>query len=203
MSNLIFPDLPGLTWNVVRQPEFKTRTQKAISGREVRLAFYANPMYLFKMTYDVLREGSQYAELKALAGFFVQMKGSYDSFLYQCPGDSSVTDQTFGVGNGSDTVFNLARPFGSSTAPGYEVVQNPKPGFQIYKDGVLTTAYTVNSNNQIVFTLPVTSGVQLTWTGEYYYRVRFNMDAAEFNQFMQDLWELKKCELYGSLANKV
>jgi len=204
MSNAFFPTLTGLAWNVVRQPEFNTKTQKAVSGREVRLAFMSFPLYTFKLTYEVLRGGNAYTEIKQLCSFFLQRQGKFDSFLYQDPTDNAVTGQGFGSGNGSTKAFQLVRAYGTLSSAFVEPVQNLNGTPSIYINGTLQNAstYTI-SNGMVTFNSAPASGTSLTWTGGFYYRVRFNMDAAEFNQFMQDLWELKKCELYGSTMNKV
>lgn len=46
----------------------------------------------------------------------------------------------------------------------------------------------------ITFTTAPLAGASLSWTGSFYYRVRFKQDAAEFSQFMTGLHELKKLE---------
>ena len=45
MSNLIFPILPGLQWNVKKSPQFHTTIVKHTSGRETRVANYAYPLW--------------------------------------------------------------------------------------------------------------------------------------------------------------
>ncbi len=204
MSNAVFPVLPGLTWNVVRQPEFRTKVQSAVSGREIRLAFMSSPMYTFKMGYEVLRQGGAFNELKTLGGFFLNRLGSFDSFLYTDPTDSSVTAASFGAGNGTTLQFQLVRPYGPAGSAFVEPVENLNGAPAIYKDGVLqTTGYTVGDTGIVTFATAPSAGVQLTWTGSFYYRVRFKQDVAEFNNFMKDLFDLKKMELYGATSNKV
>lgn len=204
MSNAVFPTLPGLAWNVVRQPEFKTRVQKSVSGREIRLAFMSSPMYTFKMSYNVLRQTTGYNELKTIGGFFLSRMGSFDSFLYQDPTDYTITDQLFGVGDGVTKDFQLVRGYGVSGSNFVEMVQNINGTPTIKKAGVVqSTGWSVNSTGMVSFSVAPASGQQLTWSGQFYYRVRFNNDVAEFNQFMKDLFEMKKLELYGSLSNKV
>ena len=203
MSNLVFPTLAGIAWNVAKQPEFHTKIQKAVSGREVRLAFMSSPMVTFKMQYDVLRQNSAYSELKTLLSFFLTVKGSFDSFLYDDLTDNAVTNQQFGVGNGGTQYYQLVRAYGAGSTSFAEAVQNLKAAPTIKVNGSTVSNYTISDDGMVHFDTAPVSGAVLTWTGGYYYRVRFNQDSSEFNQFMKDLFELKKCELYGSLSNKV
>lgn len=39
------------------------------------------------------------------------------------------------------------------------------------------------------------NGAALTWSGSFYWRVRFDLDQADFNNFLSQLWELKKIVL--------
>ena len=67
MSNQVFPTLPGLTWNVVRAPQWATRIQKAVSGKEFRSAWMSAPIYTFRLSYEVLREAASFQEIQQLA----------------------------------------------------------------------------------------------------------------------------------------
>ena len=52
----IFPSLPGLGWSVSKAPKFATRTQKAISGRELRVVDQLYPVWTFTLKYEFLRD---------------------------------------------------------------------------------------------------------------------------------------------------
>jgi hypothetical protein len=69
------------------------------------------------------------------------------------------------------------------------------PNPQIFVNGVLNIAYTQSATGVITFTVPPAAGAALTWTGFYYWRVRFNDDVAEFNNFLYQLWEAKQITL--------
>jgi hypothetical protein len=43
--------------------------------------------------------------------------------------------------------------------------------------------------------LAATAGIPLLWSGQFYYRVRFDDDSLDFTQFMQNFWALKKLKL--------
>lgn len=209
----MFPALPGLLWNSTRTPEFHTKVQKAVSGRELRAAMMAYPMYRFKLEYEFLRDdrssmspASPRDELKKLGGFFTARMGMFDSFLYTDPADNAVTDQLIGTGDGATKTFQLTRTYGAGGFTFIEPVQNVNLLTNLKVNGVAKANpadYSVSATGLITFVTAPGAALSVTWTGTYYYRVRFNIDMADFNQFMYDLWEFKKCELYGAPGNKV
>lgn len=190
MSNAIFPTLPGLKWDVVKQPQFSTIVHRSISGKEIRGSFWSYPLWTFKVSFEVLRNDAT-NELKTLMGFFLQRQGSYDTFLFEDPDDKTVTGQTIGTGDGTTTLFQLIRTFGGFVEPVFNLNGTPS----IYLNGVLqTSGYSVGSTGIVTFTAAPGNGVAITADFSYYFRVRFTQDQAEFSKFMKDLWELKKCE---------
>src|SRR5579863_6263095 len=139
MSTAVLSLPPGLGWGVKRSPLWKTRKQEAISGKRTTLADWSFPRWQWEVTVDFLRQagsnqqtpsfaGSTYSEFAALAGFFNQRSGGFDSFLFQDPDDNTVTHQSIGVGDGSTTVFPLIRAFGGFIEP-------------IYAPNVMSTVY--------------------------------------------------------------
>lgn len=191
MSDSVFPALPGLKWDVVKKPEFSTNIKQVTSGKELRAAYWSYPRWHFSLSYELLRGASEFTELQTLMGFFMQRKGSFDSFLYEDPSDHQVTGQVLGIGNGTITAFQCVRVLGGYVEP----IKNLHGTPTVYLDGVVqATGWTV-SNGIITFSTPPSSSVVVSVDFQFYFRVRFKMDEAEFNQFMLDLWELKKCEM--------
>lgn len=193
MSNAVFPSLPGLSWNIIKSPIWKTHVQESVSGKELRSALMNYPLYKWSLNYEVLRAEAAYTELQQLMGFFNARKGAFDSFLYPDPDDNTVTNYQFGIGDGSTTGFQLARVYGSFVEP----VQNVNTITNIKVAGVIKTNpanYTINSTGFVTFAVAPTAGQAITWSGTYYWRVRFLQDVADFDQFMRDLWTLKKLE---------
>jgi uncharacterized protein (TIGR02217 family) len=191
MSNAVFPTLPGLSWSVTKSPQWSTRVQKAVSGREFRAAYYNLPLWTFKLAYEVLRAGAQ-QELQQLVGFYLARQGSFDSFLYADPTDHAVVAQPFGTGNGATTKFQLTRTMGGYAEP----IVAPQATPAIYANGVLqSSGVAVDLTTGIAtFTTAPANGVLLTWTGSFYYRCRFLADSIDFDNFMSDLWQAKKVE---------
>jgi uncharacterized protein (TIGR02217 family) len=189
MGNAVFPVLPGLSWSVTKTPQWSTRTQKAVSGRELRAAYYSSPLWTFKLSYEVLRaNGLQ--ELQQLVGFFNARQGGFDSFLYADPSDNAVTQAPFGVGDGVKSKFQLTRPYGGFAEPVAALQGAPS----IFVNGV-QVGFTVDVNSGVV-TLAAAppAGAVLAWSGSFYYRCRFLQDSVDFDNFMKDLWQAKKVE---------
>ncbi len=205
MSNFIFPTLPGLAWNVGVAPTFATSVKRAVSGRELRAAFQAYPLWKISLAFEFLRDGNRGADYDTLAGFFLARKGMWDSFLFTVPSDNSVTAMNFGTGDGSTKIFQMTRTFGAGGNTFIEPCQNINGAPSIYVNGVLktlTTDYTI-SNGLVTFVTAPGNGLAITWTGSFYYRCRFLQDVSDFSLFMADLWEMKKIEFIGAPGNKV
>lgn len=96
MSSLpVFPTLPGLTYTVLKTPEFNTLVMSAPNRYEVRIQQEINPTWSFTLIYDFLHDffwgtWTSVSELRTLMGFFTQMGGKASSFLFTDPDDSNV-----------------------------------------------------------------------------------------------------------------
>lgn len=201
MSNAVFPDLPGIDIKVKKSPTWSTRIQKAVSGKELRADLYSYPLYKIALSYNVLRAGAE-AELQNIIGFFNSRKGSFDSFLFTDPLDSTMTNQQIGIGDGTTKDFQIIRTLGGHVEPVMNLNGNPT----IKLGGVAKTLgadFTVSSTGMVSFVAAPGNGVVVTCTANYYYRVRFDSDATDFEQFLWLLWQAKRVDLYGSLGTKI
>jgi hypothetical protein len=222
MGNSVFPTLPGLGFSVTKKPQFITKIQKSVNGRELRAKFSDSPLWTISLTFEFLRDNVSLNELKTLGGFFFSRYGSWDSFLFADPDDSAASNMQFGVGDGVTKVFQLSRTYGTFTEPvtafstfgqvGSALMwsnnsatfwprTNSTPLMWSGPNG-LETPY-VSASGVVTFTKPPVAGQKLYWTGVYYYRCRFLHDEQEYEKFMYQLWTNKKCDLYGSLGNKI
>jgi len=199
MSNEVFPTLPGIKWGIEKEPEFSTRVVRAVSGYEVRLAERAYPTYQIKLSFEFLRSAAAYLELQAVVGLFLRHQGQCDSFLLLDASDYQATNQSFGTGDGVNKIFSLVSTWGGFVQP----VRNIKTIGSITVNGTATSAYTIGTTGLITFTAAPALGAVLRWTGEYYHRCRFADDTLSPRQFMQDIWELNKCDLVGALGNQI
>lgn len=56
MSAFIFPVLPGQKFPARKSPNFNTKPQKALSGKESRIAYRAYPLYEWELEYEFLSD---------------------------------------------------------------------------------------------------------------------------------------------------
>lgn len=193
MGNAVFPEFPGLKWGRKKTAVWSTGTQKSASGREFRTAYYTYPQWRFSLSFEVLRTKASVNELEKLAGFFNARKGSFESFLYEDPADNAVTDQP--VGNTVQGVarYQLVRSMGGFIEPVSAVKERPavKVGGTALAYG---RDYTVTDKGVLVFNTPQPPGRPITWTGDFYFRVRFTSDTVDFENVLGSLWAAKKIE---------
>lgn len=196
MSSQIYPTLPGMEMDMTRRPVWKTSIKESVSGLEVRASYMAYPAWEYTLQYDFLRSAVAFSELQTLVGFFNQMRGAFDDFLWSVPEDNAVTNYQFGLGDGATVSFQLTKAFGGFVEPVYNVNGTPV----IKKSGVTQSTpadYTISSTGLVSFTSPPAVSAPLTWTGSFYQRMRFAKDQADFERFMHQLWALKRVELRG------
>lgn len=75
-----------------------------------------------------------------------------------------------------------------------EASQNPTSYIPTTTAPVTVTDYTL-TGNQVAFAVAPLLNAILTWTGNFYYLVRFSEDVLEFNQLMNQMYELQECKL--------
>lgn len=198
MSNAIYPVLPGLGYSVKRTPQFKTRTQASISGKEVRIADWSAPRYTYELTYEFLRQTTGYNELKTLQSFYLLRQGGFDTFLYDDIDDDTAVAQGIGVGDGVNKSFQLIRSYSGWV----DVILAPNAISTVYLNGIVTAGgnYTVsqygasNTPGIITFITAPAAGVVVTATFSFYFPCRFVDDVQEYEKFMNQLWLAKKVQ---------
>ena len=88
MSDVLFPELPGLEWDLSKKPVFNTKIMESVNGRELRASYQAVPKYEISLSFAFLRESKGRNELQQLESFFIERRGAFDSFLFKMPDDS-------------------------------------------------------------------------------------------------------------------
>jgi hypothetical protein len=199
MSNEVFPTLPGIKWGTEKAPEFSTTIKSAVSGYEVRLSNRVYPKYQIKMAFEFLRNTAAANELAQIVGLFLRHRGAGDSFLLLDADDYAATNQVFGVGTGSQTVFQLTAAWGGLVQPARNIQSLTFVGV----NGVLQPNHGLGAGGVITFATAPAAGSVLTWSGTYYYRCRFADDTLSPKQMLSKLWELGRCDLVGALGSQI
>jgi uncharacterized protein (TIGR02217 family) len=195
MSDLVFPsELSGYAWDSKKKPVFSTISQSPVTGRDVRIALYRQPIYEFMLS-NVWMDT---ADKNSLIAFFVARKGVLDSFLY-ADEDCDVSNQFIGAGNGVITTFQLIKNTGTAV----EWVCNPAPNAQIYVAGALKTAttdYVINWKGEVIFVAAPAVGAVISWSGVAYYRCVFLANELEVSQFANLLYECGEIGFKGGFG---
>jgi uncharacterized protein (TIGR02217 family) len=202
---LALPNLPGITWPVDKSVgQFDTTVQVSVSGKENRHINRVQPRYTYTIQIAALdsngtNAGLIYNSMQTLVGFFNQCFGRALMFQYVDPDDNSVSNQPFGIGDGTTTSFQLCRTLGSFTDSVFAPVGAP----QIYTNGSLLSAgvdYTLNTMTGVVtFSTAPAAGASLTWSGTYAWWCSWDNDALDVSNFASGLYEMKK----ASFSTKV
>jgi uncharacterized protein (TIGR02217 family) len=199
-----FPSLPGQGWSVHKTPMFSTLVASHVSGREVRDPLYANPIWQFELTFDGLASdatsypGLGAQSLQALMGLFLQCQGQFGTFLYGDPSDCAVVGQVIAVGDGATTNFAFVRTLGGFV----ETVGWVTGVTQVSVAGVAQiSGWSLSTPNSLVFATAPASGATIAASFAYAFQCRFDDDAADFEQAMQDLWRLESLKFRSVRAS--
>jgi uncharacterized protein (TIGR02217 family) len=180
----------GVAYPVTRTPIWLTTEHKFQSGKRMRYQWWSYPQYRYTLTFNVLQLST--SDLQNLLAFFNLVGGSAGVFQFTDPDDCTATAAGFGIGNGSQTAFQLYRPFGGTLASWDDPVFAVSGSPQIFISGVSTGAYTLGPTGVVTFNSPPGSGTILTWTGSFNWFCRFDADTADFEKFLDGLYRTKQ-----------
>ncbi|BFM82869.1 hypothetical protein JUNP543_1190 [Acinetobacter baumannii] len=214
MSNVLFPELPGLEWDLSKAPMFNTKIMTSINGRELRASYQSSPKYEISMSYSFLRESKGRSELQQLEGFFIDRRGAFDSFLYKMPDDNQFSCTIVGNGSSEYQVFKevgQSKLYLGNTEPDFSEdvdppMWNEEPASEMWtndQENMWFTGFGLLSNGIVKFSQDLAEGQSIQVSGTFYYRCRFKDDEQEYVNFMHKLWKAQKVELIGSLGNKI
>ncbi len=217
LSDILYPELPGLEWDLSKSPIFNTKIMTSINGRELRASYQAVPKYEISMSYAFLRENKGRKEFQQLEGFFLERRGAFDSFLFKMPDDFEF-NCTF-TGDGITTSFQLYKTLYTSQIPlnntEAKIIGNVDPNmwYKLASKNMWSTnteklmwskaTAQITPDGKYEVSEPIEEGIEVTVSGTFYYRCRFKDDEQEFVNFMDKLWKAGKVELIGSLGNKI
>lgn len=190
MSNLILPKFQGWSYKKTITPIWNTQTYESQSGRETRIQKWKYPRYEIKLNYNFMTDETTQTtvldkgDIERMQGFFNAVAGSFDDFLYFDDTENFVENQTFGIGDGQTIQFQLVRnhPYWAEPVNGI----NEKP--QIFVNGIEAECE-VDAYGVVSFVEPPEADAILSWTGNYYFRVRFSEDQLDLGRTWNGLWE--------------
>ena len=215
MADLIYPELPGLAYNLIKRPIKSTLgiDDPSPSGDEVRLRQYQNPLWEFELIYEWMYDDATetwgtltalpYHQQQALVGFFLQAS----VFLFKDPSDNQVTDGALSVVTVDGVKYSqLVRNIGGFNESMLAVDGSPV----IKVDG---TTMVEGSDYLWDPTLVGFTGPGVSWDGQYitwisdplagaitatfgfYFLCRFKEDSSDFEKFARSLWLNQKVAL--------
>lgn len=189
----VFPYMVGQTFLQLKTPQWSTKIDTSVSGRERRRALWSYTVWRFKVAYDVLRDTPAAPDLDRLYAFFNAHLGPFQEWFFWDKSDNAVVGQSFGYGDGATTTFQLTRSITvgaiSCTEPVFALSGTPT----VQVNGV-TTSVTVGSKGKVTFATAPASGALLTWSGNFFFVCRFGNDALEPEQLIQGLWSSQGIE---------
>jgi hypothetical protein len=215
------PQLIGLAYTVFKRPVRNSGTFQALSGREIRVDYYAATVWQWDLTYSYLpdRVGPRHpsttdSDLATMISFFLETRGGQMPFTFYDPDDHFVTHTHIGVGDGVQNWWVITREYGllmKETEPiGYVVaifpqyypycvmpLDNPK----VYLDNVLQDPSLYDYNRTelgkqlIRFHTPPASGAVITMTFYHLFFTRFADLNYEFEKFLNQIWSAQKITL--------
>lgn len=167
------PPTPG--FGFTGGPEFQTNVQNIASGREKRNGDWSICRHKYTAPFHNIPDVA-YRSIKAV---FLIVRGKLHTFLNRDWGDFQATDEPFGLGNGTTTIFQLSKLSSMPdfpTATYTRIVTKPDAGVTIKVNGVPTAASVSQVDGTVAFGSAPANGAVLTWTGEFFVQVRFDMD---------------------------
>jgi uncharacterized protein (TIGR02217 family) len=191
-----FPSAPMLGWSVTYSPMFSTGSALHTSGREVRAAKYAVPLWLVELNYDLLRMISPNTELQEIIGIFEQSQGEDAPFYFAPPALSPVAAQAIGAGDGTTAMFPFVVTIG-----GYVLTPaNVGTVSAVYLNGVAQPSgnYSVNQTAlapSVTFATAPPAGAVIAADFDWYFVCRFDDDSADAEEFMSELYALQSLKL--------
>jgi uncharacterized protein (TIGR02217 family) len=144
-------------------------------GLEKRNRLWSQFLREYEISYplDVRATSAVLAEVYAA---YLATGGGEDSFDFEDWRDNTATDQLFGIGDASETVFNLFKTYTFGSRTHERRIYRPVSAISIKKEGLTVNPadYTVNYDMGIVtFDTAVPNGEEVTWSGSFYVPVRF------------------------------
>lgn len=186
---VLFPT--GISYGSNGGPGFKTSITTLPSGQEERVQLWSGG----RNQYDVSKGIKQLSDLAEVMTFYRARSGATNGFRFKDfmdfhssptnpshTGSTGTQDQEIGVGDGTETVFQLKKTYTSGATSVTRVIRKPVSGtVSVWVNSALQTEgvdYTVDTTTgEITFGTAPTSGHVIDASFEFDVPVRFGEDA--------------------------
>lgn len=172
--------VPG--FGFIGGPEFQTNIQPLASGREKRNANWAVCRHKYSAPFRNISE----AAYRSIKEVFLVVRGQTHTFLHRDWGDYTATDEPFGTGDGTTTVFQLIKVSSLGAGSYTRTITKPNSSsplvtpFSVKVAGVTTGVSVDDTTGLVTFASAPAAGAALTWSGEFDVQVRFDTDYLPF-----------------------
>lgn len=204
----------GITWGLTKKPAFKTSAQVALTGREAMQQNWTRAKWDLALRWSLLKNKRTDAanvlaayprnEYKLLTSFFEARRGRFEPFFlsFTTDGDCYTAAQllvasTPAVGTDPSNMdsrnFQGVATFGTATRPigGFDVTTSTPALVQAPSTPLAGITYNFPKDGWFRLASALAPGSVINGTFNYYYRVAFKRDDAEFETFADDFWRLK------------
>lgn len=188
MSLPIFPDIPTMAWNSIKRQRWNTKVQKSGSGIRKSLSRWAYAEWDIEAEYTCLNQD----QIELVAGFIGLVRGQFKPFLWKDPEDFKQTKVRIGTGNGINTDFQLLRNLGNLYI---EPVKDIVAGTLAVCANDTEIPVTLGTDGLVKANTAPETGAIVTASFEYYWRVAFADDEADWTNFWYNYYKLNKIKL--------
>lgn len=162
----------------VRRERMNLDVAQQDGGYEKRNRLWSQFLGEYDVTYPIAkRNGPANASFATVKAAFRATGGGEHSFDFQDWADHTATDETFGIGDGTQTIFPLVKLYTWLGETHERRIYRPVSAITIEKEGVAVDPadFTVDYELGIVtFDVAVPVGEEVTWSGEFNVPVRFD-----------------------------
>lgn len=154
-------------------PEFSTLIKQLRSGHERRRPLWTVAKHQYVLPFQNITNAAYLADLKAA---FMVAHGSAYAFLAKDFSDYTAVDAVFGVGDGTETEFDLVLQYSFGAATYVRRILHPVDAVFMV-DGTPSAATFNAATRKVEFPSAPSLGAVLSWTGEHRVAVRFASDS--------------------------
>ncbi len=171
---------PAAAFGFQGGPEFSTNIKSMASGREKRNGEWLQCRHKYSCPFQNITNDN-YLLIKAV---HLGMRGQLHSFLFLDSADYQASNEQFGIGDGTTTVFQLSKTANAGGGATYtRTITKPNTdlGVIVRVNGVVTAAAVDPLTGLVTFSAAPANGAVLSWTGNFYVQVRFDNDSLPFS----------------------